>query len=74
VIASAASAQAGATPIRQADGGYASLYLFSVGLQPRNGDASLPNFYFQTKEEADRIAFAFDFLRRECALKSDTGF
>lgn len=34
----------------------------------------VPAFLFDSEEEADRVAFAFSFLKQNCAYASDTGF
>lgn len=74
----ALSASASGTPspwnIPDGSGHTSARSYFSTGVGMRNGVAAAPLFLFQTKEDAERVAFAFDFLRRECELKSDTGF
>ena len=44
--------------------------VLSVAIKDRAG----PTFFFKTPQEADRVLFAFSFLKDACALQSDTGF
>lgn len=46
----------------------------SVQLKVADHEHQPPLFLFDTKEEADRVGFAMDFLQRECAPKSAMGF
>ena len=74
VVSVVATQAASALPVPLGDGRYGQVSYFSIGLQARNGSPMLPALLFESKEEADRVTFALDFLRRECVLKSDTGF
>ena len=60
--------------VRAADGSATSRTYFGIAASVRDREFVLPGLVFVSKEDADRVGFALDFLRRECGFKSDTGF
>lgn len=60
--------------VRPSDGPAINRSVFAVLPTVREGHAWLPGLLFDSKEDADRVGLAMEFLRSQCAFKSDTGF
>ena len=60
--------------VRGSDGPAINRSVFAVLPTVREGHAWLPGLLFDSKEDADRVGLAMEFLRTQCAFKSDTGF
>lgn len=48
--------------------------VYGVGAYYDSSEPMLPVFYFSNLEKAKRVAFAMEYLKDNCAKKSDTGF
>lgn len=60
--------------VRTSDGPPIQRHAFKVAPTVREGHHWVPALLFDSKEDADRVANAMDFLRTNCIVAADTGF